>query len=97
MRAVCRQFGALQGFDPGTWQVSFIDADSCLKMKISCLIQCIGNLIGSLKIKETDFVVCSPHSNCQFLIFGKFGEAEKISILSDDQTCHLCKVGSTWQ
>ena len=63
-------------------------------MKNSCLIRCIGNLIGSLKIKETDFVASTLHSNCQFLIIGQFGEATKISILFNNQTCHLCNVGS---
>ena len=61
----------------------------------------MGNLIGSLKIAETDFVkfvlkmstpLSSPHSNCQFLIIGKFGEATKISIVSNDQTRYLCNV-----
>ena len=32
----------------------------------SCLIRCMGNLICSLKIKETDFVVSTPHSNCPY-------------------------------
>ena len=32
----------------------------------------------------------TPHSNCQFLILGKFAEATKILIISNDQTCHLC-------
>ena len=36
-------------------------------LKNSCLIRCMGNLIGSLKIKETDFVVSTSHPNCQFL------------------------------
>ena len=39
------------------------------------------DLIGSLKIQETDFVVSTQHSNCQLLILGRFGEATKISIL----------------
>ena len=52
------------------------------------------NSIGSLKIKETDVVVSTSQSNCQFLILGRFGEAAKISIHSNDQTCHPCKVGS---
>ena len=54
------------------------------------------NLICSLKIIETDFVVSTPHPNCQFLILGKFGdngEASKIQTLSNDQTCHLCNEG----
>ena len=52
------------------------------------------NLIGSLKIKETDFVVSTPPSNCEFLILWQFAEAAKISILSNDQTSHLCNVES---
>ena len=52
------------------------------------------NAIGFLKIKETDFVGSTPHSKYQFLILGQFAEATKISILSNDQTCHLCIVGS---
>ena len=63
-------------------------------MKNSCLIRCVRNLTGSLKIKETDFVVSTPHSNCQFLILGQFAEATKILIISNDQTCNLCNVGS---
>ena len=44
--------------------------------------------------QPTDFVVVStPHFNCQFLFLGQFAEATKISILSNDQTCHLCNVG----
>ena len=38
----------------------------------------MSNLIGSLKIKETDFVVSTLHSDCPLLILGKFGEATKI-------------------
>ena len=76
---------------------------SCVWRKLSCLIRCMGNLIGSLKIAETDFVkfvlkmstpLSSPHSNCQFLIIGKFGEATKISIFFKNQTCHLCNAQS---
>ena len=66
----------------------------CLCMENLCLIRCMGNLICSLKIKETEFVVSTPHSNCQFLLLGLFAKATKISILSNDQTCHLCNVGS---
>ena len=54
----------------------------------------MGNLIGSLKIKETDFVVSTLHSNCQFLMLGQFAEATKILILSNDPKCHLYNVGS---
>ena len=52
------------------------------------------NLIGFLKIQETDFVVSTQHFNCQFFILGQFGEATKISILSNNRTFHLCNVGS---
>ena len=45
-------------------------------------------------VKEMDFVVSSAHSNCQFLILCKFGGATKISFFYNDQTCHLCNVGS---
>ena len=69
-------------------------AVSCICMKNSCLIRYMRNSIGFLKIKETGFVVSTHQSNCQFLILGRFGEATKISILSNDQTCLLCKVGS---
>ena len=54
----------------------------------------VGTLIGSLRIKETEFVLSTPHFDCPFLILGKLGEATKISIYSNDQTCHLCNVGS---
>ena len=54
----------------------------------------MGNLIGTLKIKKTGFVVSTLHSNCQFLILGQFGEATKISILSNYQACCLCNVAS---
>ena len=40
-------------------------------------------LIGSLKLKK--WILWLAH---------QYGEATKISILSNDQTCHLCKVGS---
>ena len=53
-----------------------------------------GKLDGCLKIKGTDFVVSTPPSNCAFLILGQFAEATKISIISNDQTGHLCNVGS---
>ena len=59
-----------------------------------CLIRYMRNSIGFLKIKETDFVGRTHQSKCQFLFLGRFGEATKISILSNDQTCLLCKVGS---
>ena len=59
-----------------------------------CLIRYMRNSIGFLKIKETDFVGSTHQSNCQFFILGRFGEATKISILSNDQTFLLCKVGS---
>ena len=39
------------------------------------------------------FVASLPFSNCQFIIIGKFEEATKIPILSNDQPCHLCDVG----
>ena len=47
-------------------------------MEISCLTRCMGNLIGSLKIKETDFVVSTLHSDCPLLILKTF-ETLKIS------------------
>ena len=54
----------------------------------------MGNLIGSLMIKETVFVVITLRCDCPLLILGKLGETTKISIHSDDQTCHLCNLGS---
>ena len=60
-------------------------------MKISCLTRCMGNSIGSLKIKDWFFgwahLIPIVISNSQ-----EFREATKISILSNDQTRHLFKV-----
>ena len=62
-----------------TW--SMARAEIAPSLKPEKLIRYMRNLIGFLKIQETDFVVSTPQSNCQFLILGQFGEATKISIL----------------
>ena len=54
-------------------------------MENSCLIRYMRNSIGFLKIKETDFVVSTQLSKRQFFIIGRFGEAMKILIISNDQ------------
>ena len=48
-----------------------------------------GRLDRFLEIKETDYAVSTQHFNCQFLLpivnfYNFYGEATKISILSND-------------
>ena len=80
------------GIDQPSWR-----ALSNLWIKISCLTRCMGTRIGCWKIKETNFAVSTRHSDYPLgplLILGKFGEAAKKWIYSNNQTCHLCNVGS---
>ena len=65
----------------------FSRADSCFQIRE------IWSVPGTLKRQ-----ICREHTRptfqWSFLILGNFGEAMKISIISNDQTCYLINVGS---